>query len=44
MAQLLFPLTLAVFDVWDRPAETDSGSKSPLVAFESARLEQRGVC
>ena len=36
------PLTLAVFDVWGgRLAETGSGNKSRLVAFESTRLEQR---
>ena len=35
------PLTLAVFDVWGRLAETGSGNKSRLVAIESARLEQR---
>jgi len=35
------PLTLAVFDVWSRLAETGSGNKSRLVAIESARLEQR---
>ena len=37
-----FPLTLAVFDVWGRLAETGSRNQSPLVALESARLEQRG--
>ena len=36
------PLTLAVFDVWGRVAETGSGNKRPLVAFKSARLEQLG--
>ena len=35
------PLTLAVFDVWGRLAETGSRNKSQLVAIESARLEQR---
>jgi len=29
-----FPLTLAVFDLWGRLAETGSGNKSPLVALE----------
>ena len=29
-----------MFDVWGRVAETGSGNKWPLVAFESARLEQ----
>ena len=36
------PLTLAVFDVWGRLAETGSGNKWPLVAFKSATLEQLG--
>jgi len=36
------PLTLAVFDVWGRFAETGSGNQSTLVAFESARVEQLG--
>ena len=35
------PLTLAVFDVWGRLAETGSGNKSRLVAIESDELEQR---
>ena len=35
------PLTLAVFDVWGRLAETGSGNKSQLVVFVSTRLEQR---
>ena len=30
-----------VFDVWGRLAETGSGNKSRLVAFESTRLVQR---
>ena len=34
-------LTLAVFDVWGRFAETGSEKKSRLVAIESARLKQR---
>jgi len=42
MAQLFFQLTLAVFDVSGRLAETGSGNQSPLVALESARLEQLG--
>jgi len=29
------------FDVWGRLAETGSGNKSRLVAFEITRLEQR---
>jgi len=33
-----------VFDVWGRLAETGSGNKSRLVAFESTRLEQRPAC
>jgi len=37
-------LTLAVFDVWGRLAETGSGNKSRLVAIESVRLEQRPAC
>jgi len=35
-----FPLTLAVFNVSGRLAET--GNQSPLVAFESARVAQVG--
>ena len=38
------PLTLAVFDVCGRLAETGNGNKSRLVAFESTRLEQRRAC
>ena len=38
------PLTLAVFDVWGHLAETGSGNKSRLVAFESTRLERRPAC
>jgi len=38
------PLTLAVFDVWGCLAETGSGNKLPLVAFESAPLEQPAAC
>ena len=30
-----------MFDVWGRLVETGNGNKSRLVAFESARLEQR---
>jgi len=30
--------------VWGRLAETGSGNKSPLVAFESTRLEQPPAC
>jgi len=37
-------LTLAVFNVWGRLAETGSGNKSRLVGFESTRLEQRPAC
>jgi len=39
-----FPLTLAVFNVWCRLAETGSGNKLPLVAFESTPLEQPPAC
>jgi len=38
-----FPLTLAVFEVSGRLAETGGGNKSPLAAFESAHLEQLGL-
>ena len=37
-------LTLAVFDVWGRLAETGSENKSPLVAFACTPLEQRPAC
>jgi len=33
---------VAVLDDWRRVAETGSRNQSPLVAFESARLEQLG--
>ena len=36
------PLTLAVFDLSGRVAETGSGNKWPLVVFKIARLEQLG--
>ena len=38
------PLTLAVFDVWGRLAETGRGNKLRLVAIENARLEQSRAC
>ena len=37
-----FPLTMAVFDVWGRLTETGSGNQSPMVAFQSALVEQLG--
>jgi len=41
MAPLLCPIDISRVRVWGRPAVTGSGNKSPLVAIESARLEQR---
>ena len=41
MAPLLCPIDIGRVDVWGRLAETGSGNKSRLVAFESTRLEQR---
>ena len=38
------PMTLAVFDVRGCVAETGSGNKLPLVAFESTPLEQPPAC
>ena len=36
---LIFPLTLAVFDLNSRQAETGCGNKLPSVGFDSPRLE-----
>jgi len=38
------PLITSTSDVWGRLAETGSGNKSQLVAFQSTRLEQRPAC
>ena len=36
---LIFPFTLAVFDLISRRAETGSGNESPFLGFCSPRLE-----